>query len=38
MHLESLEIINGRLHVSLPVLNTPTETIGVLNCGPEDDI
>ncbi|RYP77860.1 hypothetical protein DL771_000957 [Monosporascus sp. 5C6A] len=36
-YLDSLEISGGSLHVSLSLLATSAETVGLINCGPEGD-
>ncbi|KAK4113427.1 HET-domain-containing protein [Canariomyces notabilis] len=36
-YVDQLEISGGSLRVSLSVIATSTETIGLLNCGPEED-
>ncbi|RYP13405.1 hypothetical protein DL767_010763 [Monosporascus sp. MG133] len=36
-YFDALEISSGSLRISLPLLITPAETIGLLNCGPEGD-
>ncbi|KAH7303159.1 WD40-repeat-containing domain protein [Stachybotrys elegans] len=36
-HFDSLDISSGSLRISLPLLATPSGTIGLLNCGPEGD-
>lgn len=34
---DSLEVVSGSLRITIPILVSPTETIGLLNCGPVRD-